>query len=100
MSLDAVRNLNQDASTREEFDDIKRQGLRKYVSPWVRIAASGSYAFTHGLLEIPHVTSVLEASDAQGTGQAIASSVAVTPTVTLVSVANTGAARFFRVRAF
>jgi len=100
MSLDAVRNLNQDAPTRDEIDDVKRQGFKKYVSPWVRIDAGSSYNFTHGLSEIPHVVSVLEATDSQGSGQTSAASVTVTSTVTLASVANTGAARFFRVRAF
>lgn len=100
MSLDNVRNLNQDAPTRDDIDDIKRKGFKKYVSPWVSIDASASYDFRHGLSEIPHVTSVLEAEDSQGSGQATASSVTVASTVTLVSVTNTGTARFFRVRAF
>jgi hypothetical protein len=100
MSLDNVRNLHESAPTRDEIEEIKRQGIRKYVSPWVRIDEAASYSFPHGLGEIPVLTSVLSATDSQGTEQAEATSVTVTTTVNMVAVANAGAARFFRVRAF
>lgn len=100
MSLDNVREPFSDPAQRDDFEDVKRQGFKKYVSPWVRIDSGSTYQFPHGLLEIPHVADALEATDSQGTGQAEASSVTITKTVTMVAVANAGAARFFRVRAF
>lgn len=100
MSLDNIREPFHDPAQRDDFEDVKRQGFKKYVSPWVRIDAGSSYQFPHGLLEIPHVVSTLEATDAQGAAQAEATSVTITKTVTMVAVANAGAARFFRVRAF
>ena len=99
MSLDSVRNLHQNAPLRDDIDDIKSHGIRVYVSSWVSIDAGASYSFPHGLFEIPMLASVLEATDSQGTGKAIATNATVTTTVTMVVVANTGTARFFRVRA-
>lgn len=100
MSGENIRNVRQDPATRDELDDIKRQTFQKFVSPWQSIAGSATGTFRHNLGEIPHVVSVLEATDSQGSNQAEASSVTVTRTGTIVSVANTGSARFFRVRAF
>jgi len=100
MSLGTVRVLPIDPALRDEIDEIKDQGLRKYLSPWVRIQASASFDFPHGLNDIPHVSDVLEATDSQGSGAASASSVTVTKTGTIVRVVNSGSARYFRVRAF
>jgi len=100
MALDSVRTLPVGAPLRDEFDDIKSQGFRKYVSPWVRIDASGSYGFSHGLKEIPHVVSVLVATDSQGSNEQEASALSVVKTGTIVTVTNSGDPRFFRVRAF
>ena len=100
MTLDSIRNLDLPAPSRDEIDELKQQGFKRYVSPWVRIDAAGTYSYPHGLGDIPHVISVLGATDAQGTAQTEATSVTVTSTVSMVVVANTGAARFFKVRAF
>lgn len=100
MSLDGILNLPVDPWLRDELEKLRDRGVNKYSSPWVSIDAGAVGTFTHGLGEIPTVVSVLEATDSQGTGQAEASSVTISRTVTLVSVANTGTARFFRVRAF
>lgn len=99
MSLDAVRNLNQDAPTRDEIDEIKRQGIRKYISPWVSIDASSSQSFQHGLGYVPMVVSVLSATDSQGAGEGDASSFSTLSSVTTIVVVNSGSARYFRVRA-
>lgn len=100
MSLDNVREPHISPAVRDDLEDIKSKGFSKYVSPWVSIEGTGFYDFPHGLREIPHVASVLEATDSQGTGQAVASNVTIASTVTMVRVTNTGAARYFRVRAF
>ena len=100
MPIDNVRELDQPAPSRDELDEIKRQAFKRYVSPYVSIDGGESYSYAHGLGDIPHLVSVLEATDSQGTGVAMASDVTVTNTVTLVTVENTGAARYFRVRAF
>ena len=97
--IDNVLNLNQPAPTRDEFDNINARVPRVYVSVWARILGGETRSFQHGLFDIPMVTSVLEATDSQGTGKEIATSVTVTSTVTMISVKNTGADRFFLVRA-
>jgi len=97
--IDNVRNLHQNAPIRDELDDIKANAIRVYTSIWVRILSGDSADFLHGLFEVPMVTSVLEASDSQGTGKVIATSVNVTSAVSMIVVENTGADRFFLVRA-
>lgn len=84
----------------DDLKEMKQHGFKKYVSPWTRIDASASVSFQHGLFDFPHVADVLEATDVQGASAAAASSVTVTKTSTVVTVANGGTARFFRVRAF
>ena len=101
MPLDTTRShpsLNPELQ--DDLREIKHQGFKRYASAWTRIDASASGSFTHGLLEVPHVVDVLEATDSQGTGSASAASVTTTKTGTLITVANAGTARFFRVRAF
>jgi hypothetical protein len=100
MNIDNVRELQVDSGLRDHLEEIRANILKRYRSPWVRIDAAASYNFPHGLGDLPHVVSVLSASDSQGTGKVAASSATVTTTVTMVSVTNTGAARFFLVRAF
>lgn len=100
MKLDDTADLSIDPALKDDLHKAKRDGFKRYLSPWVRIDASESYSFPHGLREIPHVASVLEATDSQGTEQAEASSVTVTKTVSIVGVTNSGTPRFFRVRAF
>ena len=100
MNIDDVREFGGDPAGRDEIKEIKQQILKRYVSPWVSIEGAASHSFSHGLQEVPHLTSVLEATDAQGTGRVVASSVTVTSTVTIVSVTNNGSARYFQVRAF
>lgn len=100
MALDTVRaNPNLAPDVRDDIEDTKKHAVRRYVSPWTRIDAAASATFQHGLGEIPYVADVLEATDSQGTGEAAAATITVTKTGTLVTVANGGAARFFRVRA-
>jgi len=100
MNIDNVRELQVDPALRDHLEEIKANILKRYVSPWVSINASAFYDFPHGLEDIPHVVSVLEATDSQGTGKTAASSMTATTTVTMVRVTNTGTARFFLVRAF
>lgn len=84
----------------DEIQELKQQGFKRYISPWVRIDAGATYEFTHNLLDVPHVADVLEATDSQGSGAMTATSVTTTKSATLVTVVNGGTARFFRVRAF
>lgn len=100
MRLDDVTDLTIDPALRDELARIKQDGFKRYLSPWVSIDATSSYSFPHGLKEVPHVASVLEATDSQGTGETEATSVTVTKSVTMVNVTNTGTPRFFKVRAF
>lgn len=77
-----------------------REGThRKFSSGWVRIDASASADFTHNLRDIPIVVSVIASDSPTGTSPSEASSVTVTKTDKIVTVANGGTARFFKVRA-
>jgi hypothetical protein len=101
MPIDTVRaHPDLQGSVHDDLNEIKQHTFKRYASPWTRIDAAASVSFQHGLRDFPHVAQVLEATDAQGSSAAEASSVTVTKTVTVVTVANGGTARFFRVRAF
>ena len=100
MTTGLVREPFGQAAVRDESNDNKSRGFKKYISPWQSIDASAAYVFRHEIGIVPHVVSVIQATDSQGTGQTEATSISFASTPTTVTVTNSGAARFFRVRAF
>ena len=100
MKPDTVQEPKVSPAVRDEFDAFRRGGAKRYSSAWTRIDAAAAVEFTHGLREIPHVVDVLVASDSQGSDAAEANAFSSSKTDRLVTVTNSGAARFFRVRAF
>lgn len=102
MALDTVRQHPGVApDLHDDFAEMKQQILRRYRSPWTRMNQSGSASFTHGLGGIPWFVDVLKATDAQGTGEAVAGNVTISKTASTVTLTDLGGggAYFIRIRA-
>ncbi len=102
-SIDDINSMNIDPALRDILRDLHQQGLKRYVSVWVRIDKNSAFHdFRHGLFNIPHVVDVLQSLDGQGSGQVVATDVTVTKTTVSVIVTNTSTTtpKFFQVRAF
>ena len=85
----------------DDLREMKINSFKRFISPWVSVAAGASYQFKHGLGHMPYVTDVLQATSSQGAGQASAASVTTTKTDTIVTVTNGAAtAKFFQLRTF
>lgn len=100
MKIDNIHEGVAGPPLRDDLADVRRHGAKRFTSFWTRIAGSASASFRHGLGEIPATVDVLESGSGGGASAASASSITVTKSATLVTVTNSGAARFFQVRAY
>lgn len=100
--LDDINSLKVDPALRDVLMMLHQRGIRRYDSTgWVRLQASATVTFQHGLFEIPTSVMVLDASDSQGSEEAVAEDIDVAKTSSLITVTDTSGTvnRFIRVRA-